>query len=545
MPFIGAEAVAASALAFLAVAIVSAYLADWVGFSIAPFATLPVAVAAAGATFIGLGRRTVRETGADLAWGAIVAAVCAWPLWIAWPRQLPVGSGSDLAHHLALIDYIERHWRLVHDVALSTYLGEMVDYTPGVHLLAALAGAWTRSDGLHAVYPILACSVALKAGFVFLIARRLLPRDVPRVPLAVVAVVLLCLPREYLFGSFTRQSFLAQVQSELFAVGMWWALVAWDERPAKGVMTFYAMSGVAAFLTWPVWTGPLLLVLVPIVLVHVELPWKARLQHLAIGVVPIAVIAAMHVARHVGGLRMAVTGGFVIRPTSSVLGWWFVALSAAGLIVCATERRARIVTLLAAAIAVQSAALVAAANASGAAAPYLALKMFYLAIYPLAVAGALALAVIWRIGLPATLVQSQRLAWVVVAALAIAVARPLVAAPRPKPVVSQAAFLAGHWAREHLPTECVEYLVADGYTAYWLHLAVLGNPRAAGRALDDDTFEPKKALARWMLPGGVPYAIVDNLNDLPRDIRSDFDVLEQFGPAAVVKRRGSGARPCP
>ncbi|HMF95576.1 MAG TPA: hypothetical protein VKE96_14845, partial [Vicinamibacterales bacterium] len=82
-----------------------------------------------------------------------------------------------------------------------------------------------------------------------------------------------------------------------------------------------------------------------------------------------------------------------------------------------------------------------------------------------------------------------------------------------------------------------------GYTAYWLHLAVFGQPRASGRAIEDETFEPKKALVRWILPGGLPYAITDDLDALPRDIRSNIDVVTQFGHAAVVKRRGESG-PC-
>jgi len=68
---------------------------------------------------------------------------------------------------------------------------------------------------------------------------------------------------------------------------------------------------------------------------------------------------------------------------------------------------------------------------------------------------------------------------------------------------------------------------------------VLGNPRAAGRSLDDATFDPKKALVRWILPGGLRYAIADDFDRLPRDIRSNVDVLARFGPAAVVQRRGA------
>jgi hypothetical protein len=72
----------------------------------------------------------------------------------------------------------------------------------------------------------------------------------------------------------------------------------------------------------------------------------------------------------------------------------------------------------------------------------------------------------------------------------------------------------------------------------------MGNPRAAGRAMDNDTFEPRQALGRWILPGGLPFAITDDFSGLPKDIRTSVDVIAPFSPAAVVKRRGPAATPC-
>ncbi len=543
MPLIGAEAVAASAVSFLASALISAYLADWLGFMIAPFAILPIAAAAAAATFYQLRPDATGDRPAFIAFAASVCITFALLLWLARPDVLPTGSGPDLAHHLALVDYIERHWRLVHDVRLSEYLGEMIDYTPGSHLLAALFGRWLGRGALHAVYPVVAGTVAVKAGLIFLIAYRLLPRDVPRIPFALMALLLLLVPRTYSIGSFTEQSYLAQVTSELFAVAMWWALTVWDERPGRATVALFALFGMATFLTWPVWTGPLLLTLAAVALLHGGLPITLRMQHVAIAVTPIGAIAIMHAARHMGGLRMAGTGGFAIWPDARLVGRWFAALSAAGLFVAATERRSRSVTLLVVAIALQAIALVAAARSSGAAAPYLALKMFYLAIYPLGVGAALALAAVWRIAARVPRLRAPGVAWALMIALAIGVGRPLAAAPKPKPVVTQPVLLTAEWARNRMPPACIDYLVADGYTAYWLHLAVFGQPRASGRAMDDDTFEPKKALVRWILPGGLPYAITDDLEALPRDISSNVDVLARFGPAAVVKRRGAATCP--
>jgi hypothetical protein len=544
MPLIGAEAVAASALAFLATAITSAYLADWIGLAIRPLPILALSVAAAAGTGVWLRRQTVSDSPSLAAFCGCVAATFGWLLWRARPDFLPTGSGPDLAHHLSLLEYIQRHWRLPHDPALYEYLGEMVDYTPGSHLLAVVAGAWFRSDALHVVFPAVAATVALKAGLVFLIARRLLPDGEPRLPFAVIAVVLLFLARIHFIGSFTDQSYLAQVVSELFAVAMWWALVVWDERPSPVPAALFAIAGVAAFLSWPVWVGPVMVVLAALALLHREVPLPIRLQHLLIATIPVGCVAAIHGSRHTGGFRMAGTGGFAIWPTPALLGWWFIGLAAAGFLFCATTRRARGVPLLTLAIGIQAAALYSTAQSSGAAAPYLALKMFYLVVYPLMIGAAVMIAGLWRIAAGAARLPRARaggLAWVIAAIVTVAVARPLAAAPRPRPVVTQGVLEAAEWARSTMPPGCIDYLTVDLYTAYWLHLAVFNQPRASGRALNDDTFDTRKSLERWILPTGLPLGVTDDFDALPRDIRTSVDVLQRFGPAAVVKRRGPSA----
>jgi hypothetical protein len=542
MPLIGAEAVAASVVTFLASAIISAYLADWFGLTISPTAILIASIAAATATLLWLRRHAAADRGAFTVFVAIVGGTFAWLLWLARPEFLPTGSGPDLVHHLALIEYIEQHWHLVHDVRLSEYLGEMVDYTPGFHLLAALVAAWIPGDALHVVYAVVASTVALKVGIVFLIARRLMPQDGRRDAFAVTAVLLLLVPRVYSIGSFTEQSYLAQVVAELFAVATWWMVVVWDERPWPAPMALFAVFGTATFLVWPVWTGPLLLLLAGVALLHSERPFVERARQLAPAACAIGVIAAMHAANHVGGFRIAGTGGFAIAPTVQVVGWPFFALSAAAVVVAAFRRRTRVLVVLVAAIALQAAGLMLAARSSGAAAPYLAIKMFYLAIYPMSVAVAVMLAELWRAATTRVVrLQSPSVAWLVAAVVGVIAVRSVIAAPRPKPVVTEPVLQAAQWARQHASPPCIDYLTQDGYTAYWLHLAVFGNARASGRAMDDDTFEPKKALVRWILPGGLPYAITDDFEALPRDVRSGVDILARFGPAAVVKRRGESS----
>jgi hypothetical protein len=539
--FTRVEAVAISFVSFLAAAIIVAYAGDAIGLTVHPAATLVLALGAAAAVALLL-RPYATEGGANaIAFCAIVGGVVSWLLRLAWPHLLPAGSGPDLTHHLSLIDYIERTHRLIHDPALSAYLGEMIDYTPGSHLLVVLAGRWMDSDGLHAAHPVIAVSVALKAGLLFLVAVRCLPNERARTPLAVAAVLLLFLPIAYFVGSFTQHWFLAQVVSELFAVAMWWAIVAWDQQPSTATASLVALAGTAAFLTWPVWVGPLTITFVVIVVLHRSTPAAVRARHLSIALAPIAIAAVVHAMGRPGAAAIAGTSGFAIMPTAATMGWPFMVIGLAGTFIAAFDRRSRGVALLACAIGLQAAALFVLAKANRADTPYLSLKMFYLAIYPLAVAGAVG--VRWALSRAGRTSTPAPLAWTLVLALGVVVARELVAMPRPTPIVSDPLYDAGRWARAYLSPSCVDYLVADDDTAYWLHLAVLGNARAAKRSLNNDTFEPKEALVRWILPGGLPYAIAGNVDELPRDIRANVDVLARFGPAAVVKRRGASTCP--
>ena len=154
----------------------------------------------------------LRSSRADLLlFVATALAVGASLVWLAWPELLPLGGGSDLTHHLQLVDFIDRRWRLPHSPADAALVGNMVNYTPGFHILASLGGAVAGRDGLHAVHVLLAASVAIKVGLVVLIARRTLvsvsgdgalPGSDARTALALAAALLVFLPDDYFIGSF-------------------------------------------------------------------------------------------------------------------------------------------------------------------------------------------------------------------------------------------------------------------------------------------------------------------------------------------------------
>jgi hypothetical protein len=539
----GAEVIAASAVALLASIIVFAYFTDLLGLTIAPLATSLASLAAAAVLFIWLRRAAIWHASQVTAAIGITGLVLVWLLWLSWPDLLPLGGGADLAHHLQLVDYIERHWRLVHEAGVEAYLGEMVHYTPGAHLLAAIAGRLTGTDGFHAFYPLIALSVALKTGFVFLITLRMLPGDVPRIPLALAAALIVFLPRALFIGSFARYSFFAQVVSETFAVVMWWALVAWDDRPGSGAMVMFTIAGTAAFLTWPVWIGPPMVVLIVLVTMRRELSIAEKLRYLILGGAPIVIVAGIYSAGRLGWARIAGTDADMPLPAWSDFNWLFLGLSAGGVITVSVSRRGRATALLLAAIAVQAAALLALARANGARVPYMAIKMAYLAIYPLTASAGLALALLWRAAGSSSAGSLFRgraarwTAWMAVAILGVVVGRQAVRSPIQKPVVSESLYLAGQWARAHVEPACVDYIVGHDNTAYWLHLAVLGNLRMSARTADDSTFITNDAIIRWINPGGLPYGVAD-LGTLPRDVLTSVDEIARFGTAAVIKRRG-------
>lgn len=548
-----AEGIAAAVTCWLAFVVLFGYALDVAGFGVQPAIILAVSLFGLASLLATL-RRRVRLDAADLAgWAGVTAFVLVAILRLSWPALVPPGRGPDLTHHLLLVDYIEQQHHLVHDRSLDGSMGEMAHYTPGAHLLAVVIGVWTGVEGVRAFFPLLAICAALSAGFVFLIARRL---QLP-LPYATAAVVLLFLPAQYFSGAFTHDSFLAQTAATFFAVAAWWALAAWDDERSTASAVIIGVLLAAVFLSWPIWIGPPVLVFVSLAL------WSAagdvaqrnqRLRHLAIGLVPLLVVASIHVAGRWGWLAIVRTSGAVLEPSLASLGWALPLLAMAGMVAGLRDRRARVTIVLLVLIALQAITLFAIAKAQGASTPYMAFKMVYLAIYPMAALAAVALASPERAWLSRRREPSESkgapgeskgapLGWIVAAMLVALVARPALNAPRVIPVVDLDLYEAGKWTRANVGQTCVDYLVADAETAYWLHLAVLGNPRASERMIEIDRYDPRMAMAPWITAEGRSYAIAD-LRLLPDEVRSRVDVVAQYGSAAVIRRRDATIKGC-
>jgi hypothetical protein len=539
-----AERVAAAAVALVAAAVILPYVGDLTGLDMTPPGIAVASSIAAAALFSFIERAPRRSHIDALLFFAVTAGVFALLLALAWPSLLPLGSGPDLTHHLMLVDYIERQQHLVRDgVAAGGSLGEMAHYTPGLHVLAVVVGGLSGSDGFHAVHAVVAFSVALKLGLVALIVLRMLDDSPLRVPAAAACVALILWTSAYSVGSFTHDSFLAQVVAELFAVAMWWALLMWDRSDNGAPLMLFAVAGMAAFLTWPVWIGPPIVSLVLLSLLrrrHSAQAW----QQVALAIAPIAIVALVHFRGRAGWLSLVGTSGAVAQPSPALLGWWLPLLAALGLAAASRERKNLSLPLFAAGIALQALALWAVANMRGASTPYMAFKMVYLLLYPAVVAAVVGvdrLSTFAVRALPARSTLQSVAGWLAIL-LTVAVARQTLTTRRAAPVVSEDLWSAGRWAREELPPDCVDYLVPSEYTAYWLHLAVLGNPRASARTGDDNTYSMPATMERWLTAKGRKFAIAD-LSVLPNEVRQDVDIVRQFGTAAIIVRRTGAACP--
>jgi hypothetical protein len=543
-----AEAAALTPICVLAAVVAGAYIGDLAGQSITPARVAPVAALIAIPVCIPIWRRARSDGPGFAAWAVTGVGMFAWLCAMAWPTLLPLGSGPDLVHHLGLIRYIETHHHLVHDPAVEHWLGEMVGYTPGCHVLIVLASQLAGTDGLRAAHPLVASAVALKIGLVVLIALRAARSGGwSRIAAGAAAAVLLLMPRVYVIGSFTHDSYFAQVVAETFAVAGWWALVAWDARPSKAVLAVFALCGAATFLTWPIWIGPLLLTFAVLVAVRPGLRVAERAIALALGAGPVAVVAAAYLVGRFAWTGIVKTSGAVQVPSPASIGWTLTILAAAGLVLAGRERRVRATTAALGAIALQAGALYLVAKSNGADTPYMAYKMAYLAVYPLAVLAALAIDAL--AGLAA--VRASRMRWshepwlapvigaTAVVCLAVLAVRSHQSARAPRPAVSLGMQQAAQWLRARRTADCVDYVTRDWVSAYWLHTVELGHPRMSARTQDiTDRFDPRAVVGRWADPrGDFQFAIVEDLEQVPTDARVNMETLARFGPAAVVRRR--------
>jgi hypothetical protein len=324
-----------------------------------------------------------------------------------------------------------------------------------------------------------------------------------------------------------RFFFFAQAVSETFAVASVLAVLGWIRTRRLGYAIAFACCGVGVALTWPVYLAPIVAVLA----VAVGLSggaWRDRALGALLALAPIALVALLHVARHSQGGSILAASGAVTAPSIEVFEWPFLVLAAAGVAAGALRRETRPVVLFLAAIAITAGALAIVGLRGGARGFYLPFKLVYLAIAPAAIlAAAVLMAAVAAAGRYA---RGAALAVVLVAALITVPPVPLVRQTSP---ITLPAREAGLWVRANLNPRCVDYFTRHWLTGYWLHLDVLGNARDTDR-MRAETFEFRDTVGRWIQGRGLPYAIVEDLSAIPRELRPDLTVLASFPPVTVL-----------
>ena len=363
---------------------------------------LPMLLLALAASVLAFSMLRPRAAGPDDApdvvlFAVVVAAVAAWLAWLARPYLLPLSTGPDLTHHLILIRYIEEHWRLVHDPSVERFLGEMAQYTPGSHILAALAGAWSGTDGLRALHMVQALAVALESGFLVLICRAAAAAGCSACAGACQRRCS-CSPRRATFSAGSPSTgFVAQVVAQLFVVAMWWATTAWDDAPRRAARRWRSAFSVPR----------------PSCLAGLHRSTRARV--LSRGRVRGATIrrgtrappggrfraggavcAGVYLVGRLGWLQLAGTGGAAPWPSVQSYGWpLVVAVGVAGAGLRDAQRRGRTTAVFLFSVVAQAAAFYLLAVRSGAPQPYMALKMFYLLLWPMAACATMAIGEVW------------------------------------------------------------------------------------------------------------------------------------------------------
>ena len=530
------------------------YLLDAVGLAIHP-AVLGVVALVGGVTAFAAFRERAAAAVASLPiFGCLVAGSLGYFVWLASPSLLPVTIGPDIVHHLQLIHLIHRTHHLANDPALAPYLLEMMNYTPGSHIAAAAVAQWLRLDPLRVLFPLTALFVAVKVGIVYVLALRVLEEKPGAALYALAAPVLLMIPARYLLGSFFEFFYLAQVLSETFAVAMVMAALGWTRTGARRYLWLASACGIGVFLSWPVWILPAGAAVLAVVALGRE-SMRALILRGAIVVVPVALIGFLHAATHSAGASIIGSSGAVTRPSAETLGVAFVALGLMGTILALRSSPARpeqavasrgiavlfVVTIL------QALALAAFDARAGARSFYMPFKMVYLIVLPCAVLGALALATATAaIALRFPRLAAARSGQAAAAAVPLLVAALLASGRMPvkrqKSPISESALAAGLWARDTLPPGCIDYFSRHWLTGYWLHLDVLGNPRVSDR-MRAETFEFPDTVGKWIQGKGLPYAIVEDSAEIPRDARVDMITVREFGRSAVVKNTSTAPAP--
>lgn len=532
------ERILAAALVPAGVVMIFGYVGDLFGLPILPGVLASVWIVSTVAACIlfraPLRSPSRRSAGVALAAFLVVtSASFAYFVWLASPSLLPITDGPDVVHHLQLIHFIRLAHHLPHDPKFAPYLVEMVGYTPGSHILAAVLAAVFRVDAVRVVHILASAFAAISLGLVYVLTLRVV--DSTSVPMraawqSLAAPLLALVPVAFAFDAFTHFFFFAQVVSETFALGVLLAAVAWVRGDDRRSVWLIAICAASVCLSWPVWIGPAIAAVAAAAWMGAAAgrrPWA-----LVAALVPGVAITLVHAGLHRGSGGILTASGAMTVPSVAAFGIPLLVFLAIGCAFSARIREQRVILTFALAVVGQAVALAILARLAGSASLYLPFKMVFLLVPVAAVLAGVGLARLTDVlfGSHSRLTWAAAVVPIVVAGIMLHGRGPT---RRLHGSITDAAIEGGAWARDHVPGACVDYFSSYWLTGYWMHLDVLGNPRVSDR-MRTESFEFRDVVGKWIEGRGLPFAFVEDFDAVPRDARVGMTILRRFGRAAVV-----------
>ncbi len=526
---------------FIAFAIASGILSDWLFARIDARLVLVATLAELGAAILLLRRARRIEIERDDAelfgFAALVVIVAAYLIYPALPGWLPPARHFDAVNHVVHAQFIYEANALPRDFSGNVPPYYMSGYPAGGALLGALVAHWLGALPIQTIHPVIAIILALAAGLTFLFTYHALrtTQSTARAahhaaPISFLSTFFLFTAWAYFPGSVNERYFYAQNLAQYFALATFYFAYRYFHSRDIFWLALMPLSISLVLVSHPTpIVAPLLASLIAILASpHTHL--QNKLAHaiiLALGLVPIAII---YVIPHLS-LWVALTGYGEASPFDvESIGWILPALSLAGLALAARqESRASfgLVALFALSVLAQPAALFAARFFLPQISPYYFEKSVYLLVYPLAMLSALPLA-----HLSQFVRVSARAFWL--GALGFALLVFIFLPPRPFAPLTLNEFRVAQWAKENLGAQNIAVVSGIREDAYWVQWTMLGNAPFA-RATAGAYHLGSMTYAEWRgNPREPDYAIVRNLARIPRDPTAQ--TLVQIGESALLKK---------
>lgn len=529
-------------------AVVGSFLLDQLGLPVRPW-SVGVVLGVVAALSIRQKPDIKVDFSELVVFSAIVLGVLAYCLWLGRPNQLPVGTTVDAVHQEGLADYINQSGQLpIKATHLRANLMDGIEYPPAFVILVSLSSQLTGLDPIYLLHPVASFFLALALGTTFLIICTLIQGQ-RRVPLAALATGFCLLPFGYTFGSFTDQTYFAQVTGNGFLILAFYFLLDWQRRRAVKTLLILIMLSSALIICYPTYFLIFFFSFIIIELCAFRLSLKERLVSSIMLALPVGIVLFLFLQnRLLVGLDTLSNEGAVLSPDLSRSGWIIVGLAGVGVLFGLVSRQPshKLIILFCGLVVAEGLGLWLLKQFSTKGSLYAVFKQFYLSPFLIPMLATIGLNGILSLLVGFTHQNSHsnklRSAWLAGVGGIILFGTFLTAnwlshpeAERPFPVFTRDIVEVAYWTRDNLKPKEYEivYSTLPGTIPYWLDVGIFKFPRnqhaldlLQGSAINFES---------WLnQPDSPKYFFTDNIAALKTD--KVVTILCRSGNVAVLTR---------